>query len=110
MIDFFINFRELNHINIVHFYGATNREEKVGESNVIFWITVLEHCTSNLHEKIMNENYVNPAKIGNESSDQAEQMKDMANMVIEICEGLRYIYNKNMIHGNLKPTNILVSI
>lgn len=58
----------------------------------------------------MNENYVNPAKIGNKSSNHVEQMKDMANMVIEICDGLRYIYDKNMVHGNLKPANILVSI
>lgn len=58
----------------------------------------------------MNENYVNPAKIGNKSPNHAEQMKDMANMVIEICEGLRYIYDKNLVHGNLKPANILVRI
>lgn len=71
---------------------------------------VLEHCTSNLHEKIMNENNVNPAKIGNKSSNHVEQMKDIANMIIEICDGLRYIYDKNLVHGNLKPANILVSI
>lgn len=43
---------------------------------------------SNLYEKIMNENYVNFVKIGNKFFNYVEQMKDMVNMVIEICEGL----------------------
>lgn len=60
-----MNFRGLNYRNIVCYYGVIVWEEKVGESNVIFWIMVLEYCMSNLYEKIMNENYVNFVKIGN---------------------------------------------
>lgn len=67
-----MNFRGLNYRNIVYYYGVIVWEEKVGESNVIFWIMVLEYCMSNLYEKIMNENNVNFVKIGNKFFNYVE--------------------------------------
>ena len=70
---------------------------------------VLEFCSGTLKEKIINENYDNPAKVGKIYSVQVEQMEEMADLVIQICEGLRYIHKKDMVHRDLKLENILVS-
>lgn len=99
----------MDHKNIVHYYGATLREEKVRGKNRLFWIMVMEHCSGTLKDKIINEDYDNPAKVGKIYSVQVEQMEEMARMVMEICEGLRYIHNKDMVHRDLKLENVLVS-
>ena len=70
---------------------------------------VLEFCSGSLKEKIINDNYDNPAKVGKIYSVQVEQMEEMADLVIQICEGLRYIHKKDMVHRDLKLENILVS-
>ena len=70
---------------------------------------VLEFCSGTLKEKIINDNYDNPAKVGKIYSVQVEQMEEMADLVIQICEGLRYIHKKDMVHRDLKLENILVS-
>lgn len=76
----------------------------------LFWIMVLEFCSGTLKEKVISDNYDNPAKVGTIYSVQVDQMEDMAKMVIEICEGLRYLHNKDLVHRDLKLENILVSI
>lgn len=37
-------------------------------------------------------------------------MEEMVIMVMEICEGLWYIYNKDMVYRDLKFENVFVSI
>ena len=101
--------RDLDHKNIAHYLGGTLREEKVRGKRRLFWIMVLEFCSGTLKEKIINENYDNPAKVGKIYSVQVEQMEEMADLVIQICEGLRYIHKKDMVHRDLKLENILVS-
>ena len=101
--------RDLDHKNIVHYFGGTLREEKIRGKNRLFWIMVLEFCSGTLKEKIINDNYDNPAKVGKIYSVQVEQMEEMADLVIQICEGLRYIHKKDMVHRDLKLENILVS-
>lgn len=70
---------------------------------------IMEYCFGTLKEKLIDEDYNNPAKFEKMYSVQVEQMKEMARMVKEICEGLRYIHNKDMVHRDLKLENILVS-
>lgn len=70
---------------------------------------IMEYCFGTLKEKLINEDYNNPAKVEKMYSVQVEQMKEMARMVMEICEGLRYIHNKDMVHRDIKLENILVS-
>lgn len=70
---------------------------------------IMEYCFGTLKEQLINEDYNNPAKVEKMYSVQVEQMKEMARMVMEICEGLRYIHNKDMVHRDLKLENILVS-
>lgn len=70
---------------------------------------ILEYCSGTLKEKVINDGYDNPAKLGWAHSEQLKQMEEMAHLMIQICEGLRYIHRKDMIHRDLKLENILVS-
>lgn len=99
----------MDHKHIVQYYGASLREENVRGKNCLFWVMIMEYCFGTLKEKLINEDYNNPAKVEKMYSVQVEQMKEMARMVMEICEGLRYIHNKDMVHRDLKLENILVS-
>lgn len=99
----------MDHKHIVQYYGASLREENVRGKKCLFWVMIMEYCFGTLKEKLIDEDYNNPAKFEKMYSVQVEQMKEMARMVKEICEGLRYIHNKDMVHRDLKLENILVS-
>lgn len=106
-IYFNLLFRQLKEKNIFHYKGMVLHQNKVREKWVTKWIMIFEDSKGTLKEKVINENFKNPGRVKN--SVQKKQMEEMARMIIEISEGLRFIHSHGIVHRELKLDNIIVS-
>lgn len=78
-----------NHPNILKTYKIFYRNETTKPS------VLLEYCKMNLDQLIKNKSLSKPQTIS---------------LIYQIAEGMKYIHFRNIIHGNLKPTNILIGL
>ncbi len=83
---------ELNHPNITRVYSA----EQYGKT---VW-TFMEYCEQGDLQK-----YCSKAK--KEGHVVSESMK--VNLMLDIAKGVLYLHSKNVIHRDIKPTNILLA-
>ena len=100
-------FREVNHENIVAYYGCALQQSGKTRRNV-HWIMIMEYCDDTLKNKFINSEYDNPAKVGNIYSVQVGQMEELARYAMQICRGLEYLHTKKLVHRDMKLENILV--
>ncbi|OWF56275.1 uncharacterized protein LOC110449424 isoform X2 [Mizuhopecten yessoensis] len=99
--------RDLNHKNIVTYFGSVlSQNEKLR----ISWIMLLEFCKGTLKDVFLEDSYENPGKLGNRRNDQIRAMRNMSRYVIELCRGLQYLHEKDLVHRDLKLENVLVSM
>ena len=78
----------LNHPNILKSYGIFLSNEKIPPS------ILLEYCPTNLNESIINGIF---SKV------------QIACSFYEISSRMKYIHIHNIIHRDIKPTNILIT-
>lgn len=76
----------LQHPNVANIYG-TSTDEGV-------FIVLMEYLAGGN----LNDRLVNPW-----------EWKKAVNVIKQICQGMFFIHENNMVHGNLRPTNILFS-
>jgi serine/threonine protein kinase len=94
------NNRDLNHKNVVKFYGRVLHDDHDGK-RVIF---LTELCKENLRSFLKS----NPDHIP--ASDRtSKSVKVMIEWAKDIASGLEYLHNRDIVHRDLKPENILVS-
>jgi len=79
---------DLEHRNIIKYYDCIFEKNKE--------IIIMEYAEGgNLKEKI--------------EENKAFEENKIIDWFIEICEGIKYIHNKKIIHRNLKPNNIFLT-
>ena len=81
---------ELKHPNIVECYGFYYEKDKI-------IITIKYEEGGDLKQKIENQ------------KNEYFKEEEILDWFIEICEGIKYIHSKNIIHRNLKPQNIFLT-
>lgn len=91
-LSYFINDHEVlnihNHPNILHMYASLFNEPNLPPSILI------EFCPTNLEQAIKNKMI---SKV------------NICYCIYQIAEGMRYIHSRQIIHRNLKPSNIFIS-
>ena len=102
-------FRELDHPNIVKYFGASYRFKDKKRQKDMQWIMVMEVCKYTLKERFVNPDVNNPGKLQPGTSSQTQAMIMMADFALQLCSGLKYIHDKGFVHRDLKLENILVS-
>ena len=102
-------FRELDHPNIVKYFGASYRFKDKKRQKDMQWIMVMEVCKCTSKEKFVNPDANNPGKLQPGTSSQTQAMIMMADFALQLCSGLKYIHDKGFVHRDLKLENILVS-
>ena len=79
---------ELKHPNIVHFYGVTYYQERLG--------IILERCDLSL------------ASYVRKNAQSQIDMKETLGWLVQIADALAYMHRKDMTHFDLKPSNIMM--
>ena len=93
--------KNLNHNNIVHLYGSF-------EDNNCYYF-VMEYIPGECLEKMIN-NYKNNKNNYLISEKRYNPVKEsmVINIFKQILNGLIYLHNKNILHRDIKPDNILM--
>ncbi|KAL4226201.1 hypothetical protein ACF0H5_014187 [Mactra antiquata] len=101
--------RELDHENIVRYYGATFRYRDPKRQKDFQWIMIMEVCRHTLKEKFVSSDENNPGKLSPGTKSQVRAMVFMAEFALQLCLGLRYLHHKGFVHRDLKLENVLVT-
>jgi len=102
--------RELDHPNIVRYYGATYRFENEKQKTGMQWIMLMELCECTLKHCFLEEEKYSPGKHTLDSTDYHAAMVSMSTICSQLTSGVKYLHEKGFVHRDLKLENILVSI
>lgn len=92
----------------MRYHGATYRKHKTRDGREIMqWIMILEYCQSTLKDKFIGSGD-SPSEMGSVHSLQLDAMNRMSTFVVQICRGVQYLHNIDMVHRDLKLENVLV--
>ena len=89
----------INHENIVKYYYSFIQKDNSFEQEEKAYI-IMEYCDNGDLRKFI-ENHKKSKKLINQNI--------ILKILLDICNGLKEIHNKNMIHRDLKPENIFIS-
>ncbi|WAR25554.1 STY46-like protein [Mya arenaria] len=101
--------RELDHPNVVRYYGATYRFRNPNLQKEMQWIMIMEVCKYTMKQKFVDPQRSNPGKCVACSPSQVDNMVAMADVALQLCRGVDYLHQKGFVHRDLKLENILVT-
>ncbi|KAH3892636.1 uncharacterized protein LOC127858136 [Dreissena polymorpha] len=101
--------RELDHPNIVRYYGATYTFRHAQQKRDMQWIMIMEVCNYTLKDKFISPEVSNPGKLALGSTAQLDAMVVMADFALQLGKGVFYLHQKGFVHRDLKLENILVT-
>ena len=100
---------DLEHENIIKFYGIFKDKENKGKfqeitkknkiNDVEIYCVVLEYVKSNLDKYMFHSN---------KELDSTPSESFVINIFKQLLNGLIYLKNKNVLHRNIKPSNMLL--
>lgn len=106
------NLRESTHKNVIKYFY----EERDQEFNYI----AMELCDASLFDYVqgnvqpkdirsncLNKDALSQAMKGNKSQEMRSNLNEK-DALRQAMEGLRFLHNKNIVHGNIRPQNILI--
>ncbi|KAK3101580.1 hypothetical protein FSP39_004599 [Pinctada imbricata] len=97
--------REMDHRNIVRYYGCSLQMSPDGSK--IHWLMILEYCECTLKDKVLEDEFENPGKV--DEALQKHPKQEMARYASQISKGIEFLHSKDLVHRDLKLENILVS-
>ena len=101
-------YRELDHPNIVRYYGASFKYKDTKHKRDMQWIMIMEVCSYTLKDKFIHPEVDNPGKLIQSSPQQLIAMEMMAEYALQLSCGVKYLHDKGFVHRDLKLENILV--
>ena len=93
-----IHLKDLNHRNLMRIYNVFFEEEKNEENEDISEINIIMECLEETLENLIQN------KIKTKEFIKTEEI---LLIFTNICQGLLHLFSKKMIHGDLKPGNIM---
>lgn len=102
-------FRDLNHKNVITYYGSIVKQCTRRGQPVLEWGLVMEYCSRTLSDVLIDGDFCNPCKLSPDDPSLGTSYETIAMYALQICEALTYLHGKSLVHRDLKLANILVS-
>jgi len=97
------NLRHLRHPNVIQMYGCT--QARSSDSHQWRFLVVMELACCSLRDLLQDSGFETELSFTLEEFDFGRKMQ----LTKEVCAGLAYIHECNMIHFDIKPENILLN-
>ncbi len=94
---------QLDHPNIAPLYMV--KTEDGGDKNVSF---VMKHIEGQTLTRLIKRTYSVYKKNPSANIEKSLTLQSRLECFIKICEGVAYAHSKNVVHSDLKPSNIII--